>query len=414
MRGTEIENFILRDNSYKLFSELPGFQLIINPAVKNTHDKGRPKNEMFVAFPNEIKNNVVDISPSFWRLQAVKIKFGSLTTLLINSYFPVDPRRPNIDDAELQETLSHIRDIVRNNEFDALLWAGDINADFVRNTNHTREILGCVEEMNLTKSWDSFGIDFTCCHELNGVSHVSTLDHFFWSKALHGLVVDAGALHLPDNKSDHSPVYCVIEFSNILQQDSTLVHQKPKPSWKKSSKEQHDNFQTELENKLMQVKAPLSVTTCEDICCKDESHRDDLNIFTVELLETLQEVAEENLAKSSPQSNKGRKKVPGWKEDVKPFRDMAYFWHQVWVSMGRPLNSEIHNIMKRTRNKYHYEYKKCRMAQEKVKRSKFLNSCINGEGDLFSQIKNLRKAQPCVVSSMDGVTENVKEHFRDI
>ena len=80
------------------------------------------------------------------------------------------------------------------------------------------------------------------------------------------------------------------------------------------------SFQAE---QLMQVKAPLSVTTCEDICCKDEFHRDDLNIFSVELLETLQEVAEENLAKSSPQSNKGRKKVPGWKEDVKPFRDMA-------------------------------------------------------------------------------------------
>ena len=53
-------------------------------------------------------------------------------------------------------------------------------------------------------------------------------------------------------------------------------------------------------------------------------------------------------------------------------------------------------------------------TEEKVKRSKLLNSCINGEGDLFSQIKNLRKSQPCVVSTMDGVTENVKEHFRDI
>ena len=60
-----------------------------------------------------------------------------------------------------------------------------------------------------------------------------------------------------------------------------------------------------------------------------ESHREDLEIFTVDLLEPLQEVAEENLAKSSPQSNKGRKKVPGWKEDVKSFRDLAYFWHQV-------------------------------------------------------------------------------------
>ena len=37
------ENFILRDNSYKLVKALPGFHLIINPAVKNTHGTGRPK-----------------------------------------------------------------------------------------------------------------------------------------------------------------------------------------------------------------------------------------------------------------------------------------------------------------------------------------------------------------------------------
>ena len=79
------ENFILRDNSYKLTSALPGFQVLSNPAVKNNHDRGRPKNGMFIAFPDEIKNNVTDVSPCFWRLQAVKVKFGSSKTLLINS-----------------------------------------------------------------------------------------------------------------------------------------------------------------------------------------------------------------------------------------------------------------------------------------------------------------------------------------
>ena len=406
------ENFILRDNSYKLTSALPGFQVLINPAVKNNHDRGRPKNGMFIAFPDEIKNNVIDVSPGYWRLQAVKIKFGSATTLLINSYFPVDPRRPNADDTELQETLGHIRNVIRNNDFDTLLWAGDLNADFLRNTGHTSTILDCVEEMSLTKSWDIFEVDFTCCHELLGVSHVSTLDHFFWSETLCEHVIDAGVIHLPEDKSDHSPVYCVVEFSNIEHHSPSQVQQKPKPSWKKSKKDQQDNFQIELESKLSQLISPLSVTSCRDVRCQDQAHRDDLDNFTIELLETVQQVAEQNLFMPSTTPNQVKKRVPGWKEAVEPFREKAYFWHQIWDSLGRPLNTEIHHVMKRSKNKYHYEYHKCRKAEERVKKSKLLNACLNGEGDLFGQIKCLRKSQQSAVTSIDGVTDHVEEHFK--
>ena len=95
------ETFLLRDNSYKLTSALPGFQVIINPAVKNNHDKGRPKNGMYIAYPESIRNCVTDVSPGYWRLQALIVKFGSTSTLLLNSYFPTDPRRPNADQSEL-------------------------------------------------------------------------------------------------------------------------------------------------------------------------------------------------------------------------------------------------------------------------------------------------------------------------
>ena len=50
------ENFILRDNSYKLNQALPGFQVLVKPAVKNDLGAGRPRNGMFIAFPNSIKS----------------------------------------------------------------------------------------------------------------------------------------------------------------------------------------------------------------------------------------------------------------------------------------------------------------------------------------------------------------------
>ena len=50
--------------------------------------------------------------------------------------------------------------------------------------------------------------------------------------------------------------------------------------------------------------------------------------------------------------------------------------------------------MKRTRNVYHYQVK---------------SNC-----DLFKVINELRKTKPVVANSIDGVTENIPEHFRHI
>ena len=91
-----------------------------------------------------------------------------------------------------------------------------------------------VEDLGLTRSWDKFTIDFTHCHELLGTSYVATLDHFFWSEGLEDNVTDAGVLHLPDNQSDHSPIFCVLEYQDAqhqvhkqAQQNSDLIDREP-------------------------------------------------------------------------------------------------------------------------------------------------------------------------------------------
>ena len=144
-----------------------------------------------------------------------------------------------------------------------------------------------------------------------------------------------------------------------------------------------------------------------------------MDSFTLNSLETIQDAAEESLplpgsgGRGSSGSRSGNKKIiPGWSDHVKPFREEAYFWHQLWVSYGKPLNTDIHKMMKKTRNKYHYEYKKCCKADLKIKSSKLLDSCLNGGGDLFKQIKHMRKCKPVVATSMDGVKTDIKGHFK--
>ena len=155
---------------------------------------------MFIAFPDTIKNLVTDVSPDFWRVQAAKFKFQSSSLLVINSYFPTDPQRDNANEAELLDTLNHIKNILSITEFDSVIWTGGINSDFRRNSSHTTTVQETLDEVGLLSAWDRFDIDFTATHELLGQTFTSILDHFFWSSNLNSSVVDAGVMYLPDNK----------------------------------------------------------------------------------------------------------------------------------------------------------------------------------------------------------------------
>ena len=116
-------------------------------------------------------------------------------------------------------------------------------------------------------------MDFTCCHEIDDVSHTSILDHFFWSKVLGDAVTDAGVIHHPDNRSDHCPIYCVFSLEGI-QHDKAESSQKQqqKPSWKRASEEEKQSFKNLLTDSLDMLTIPPSVLECKDVKCRDPSH----------------------------------------------------------------------------------------------------------------------------------------------
>ena len=70
--------------------------------------------------------------------------------------------------------------------------------------------------------------------------------------------------------------------------------------------------------------------------------------------------------------------------------------------------------MKRTRNLFHFQVRKIRKASEMIAKNKLLDACINGDGNLFSEIKKMRNSEVCVASSMDCVNEGVDNHFKNI
>ena len=167
---------------------------------------------------------------------------------------------------------------------------------------------------------------------------------------------------------------------------------------------------------MSEISIPDEVKDCRDVKCKDLSHCDKADEYINKILECVEMSAAEALPTPKPpvDSSTKRKPVPGWSQSVKPYRDTAHFWHQVWTSAGRPLNTVLHSIMKKSRNTYHFQYRKCKKAEDIIIKSKLLDACINGNGDIFAEIKKLRRAKPTVATSMDGEKDDIPGHFKNI
>ena len=64
-------------------------------------------------------------------------------------------------------------------------------------------------------------------------------------------------------------------------------------------------------------------------------------------------------------------KVPGWNDIIKPYKDEALFWHNVWVSLNRPQNNEVYIAMKTFRNQYHYAIRRSKANEAELRKTKF-------------------------------------------
>ena len=49
-----------------------------------------------------------------------------------------------------------------------------------------------------------------------------------------------------------------------------------------------------------------------------------------------------------------------------------------------------------------------------IKRNKLLDACINGNGNIFTEIKKFRQSKPVVATCMDGVSKDIPGHFKNI
>ena len=415
------EHFLLKSNLYKLISKFPNFESFCLPAIRTEKNeyRGRPSGGLSIFWAKTLSNYVKIVKhPESNRVQGIELykKY-----VFINVYFPTDPKTDNFDDFELLKCLEDINWYFVNMPNHNFLLGGDFNLDFSRNSRFVNTIRDFFINKNLFTVWSQFDIDFTFGQHFhrNGRDYFATscIDHFILQNNMLNDVSHAQALHLGDNLSGHEPIFLSIKIeqqNNNFCLDHDLGKKESKPLWSKASTDNIENYRTELKSRLDDVSFTEGLK-CNDLNCINPQHHDDIENFYILLTDLIDSSVKNNIPMSDPSKIAKNNVVPGWNDQVRPFREDAKFWNAIWVSLGRPLNCEVYRVMKHTKNVFHYVVRKVKKNKEKIEQEKMLECFLEGNiTNLIKKLKNLRSAgNESFPNLMDGKggRVNIANHF---
>ena len=155
------ENFVLKGNGHKIRQALPDHHVFIKPAKKDKLE-GRPVNGMFTAIPKELKGKAKDVSPSNDRIQGVMLDEKGDSILILNVYFPADPKTKTYGgDEALENVLASIECMIQTYACNNILIAGDMNTDMKRENGRVARMEKFVSDNELELAWQIFNVDFT-------------------------------------------------------------------------------------------------------------------------------------------------------------------------------------------------------------------------------------------------------------
>ena len=415
------EHMHLRQNVSFIQNAFPNYESFIIPATKldNRVRYGRPSGGLCIFWKKSLNSNIKMIRhPDSLRVQAISFCDNYL---LINSYFPNDPQAGNLDEFKLYNCIEDVKWFYDSYPNHKIIFAGDLNLDLSRNTRFVNIMREFFLNCNFVSVWSAFNVDFTFCNHYttrngNNVLTTSVIDHFVVQPNILNDVSEAQVIHSGDNLSNHDPIFLKIKINSVptfsSSENSDADIHIPKPVWHKASDAHINNYRSDLKSKLCNLTLTDGIL-CNDPTCSDSNHHKDVDSFCDYIISSIDSAVHNNIPMSKQNSSNSVK--PGWPVLVKPFQDKAKFWHAIWISLGKPLNCEVYNVMKHTRNQYHYAVRRAKNNASKIEQDNMLLSFLDGKApDLIKNLKSHRSNfKPKAPTHVDGKTgnDNIADHF---
>lgn len=311
---------------------------------------GRPYGGVAILWRSDLSVSVNVLATNSKRVCALRMESDVYKLLFINIYMPYE--NDDFSTNEFADQLFVIEDICNNNSDCHVIAGGDFNVDFARDRRHTVLLSDFCEStgrLNPTARHRKCSIDYTYSFNLN---RFSILDHFLLSGSLYENSVNSvSVLHEIDNTSDHDPI--VLEL--FLEAKRIGFCQRPHAShvsWVKASDLDCCNYRSTLSQLLNNIALPVDTLLCADLTCRDVSHFKAMNTYATDITDACINAAESCIPHTCTRKSSGR--LPGWSVRVQPLRDIALFWHSMWMDCSRPKTGAVAACMRRTRAAYHY------------------------------------------------------------
>ena len=189
----------------------------------------------------------------------------------------------------------------------------------------------------------------------------------------------------------------------------------PKSCWRMANEIKRNNYITLLDERFRSLEVPDSVYCCCDVNCGSEYLIEEIDEFLMCILNTIKSTADDCLPYTKTKVGNVKKTlIAFWRDEVQPYKDKSMFWHSVWISVGKLINTELHRIMKKTRNAYHFQIRKNKKLTENLKKDAFLNACISNNRDIFKLIGQEKATSASLSTTIDGASTDIENHLASI
>ena len=283
------------------------------------------------------------------RACAIEVETHNGTMTLINTYMPVDTQRKNAVSDEFLDTMDKIETFIESCSSSKVVVAGDLNVDFVRGNAHDKYMKDFMERWNIVDSFDlSVANKGYTYYDLSSGAK-SCIDHFLVHHSLCDSVLKVSRCEHALNPSKHLPVIMDIleEKKTINVNDNGVMRTQPPISWNRVNEEHVKQYQ-EKQCEYLANLPEYDVLECVNLRCENTNHKRDIDELCSHLLDCCL-VADHVF----PRVTKNTRR-PEWTVDVKPFRDDALMWHNLWKQTGCPSDGMVFDNMRESKRQYAY------------------------------------------------------------
>ena len=117
----------------------------------------------------------------------------------------------------------------------------------------------------------------------------------------------------------------------------------------------------------------------------------------------------------------GGKRLAGWNEEVRPFKDKSILWNKIWREAGCPSVGILSQLRKRAKSRYKYAVRRLIRNQDLIRRKRMAEAMVSDSSrDFWHEVNRckIRKQIPatCVdgVLGDDRIVELWPSKFRDL